>query len=109
MEELITQQLSQFANLGDRIEAFSLFTIAVNIAEVGVDFFVGLKRNYRESFANFAIAIVYDSIENTVGNIVTFVPLFIVSQLSIFKIPVKKSFCSSRMETKINAIILGLI
>jgi hypothetical protein len=58
MEELINQQLSQFTNISDRLETFSLFTIAITIAEVGVDFLANLKRNYSESFASFAIAIV---------------------------------------------------
>jgi hypothetical protein len=65
MEELITQQLAQFVDLGERIETFSLFTIAVTIAEVGVDFFVNSKRNYPETLTNFAIAIVYDLIDKT--------------------------------------------
>jgi sterol desaturase/sphingolipid hydroxylase (fatty acid hydroxylase superfamily) len=88
MEELITQQLSQFTEIGDRIETFAIFTIAVTIAEVGVDFFANLKRNYRETFANFGVAIVYNIVENTIGNIVTVIPLFVISQLSFFKIPV---------------------
>ncbi len=88
MEELITQQLSQFTEIGDRIETFAFLTIAITIAEVGVDFLVNFKRNYPETLANFGVSIIHDAIDNTIGNIVTFVPLFFVSKFSFLKISV---------------------
>ena len=69
-------------------EAEFLFLITVAIAEVGIDLIYHNKRNYRDTRANIAIAIVYSITAATLGYAIALAGLKFFSQFRLMEIPI---------------------
>ncbi|MEN9520371.1 MAG: hypothetical protein RLZZ381_2959 [Cyanobacteriota bacterium] len=63
------------------------FLVVLAIIEIGIDLFFAHKRNYQDTVANIAIAIVYSITSTTIIYLVVLAGLAFFSQFSLSKIP----------------------
>lgn len=59
-----------------------LFIVVLTIIEIGIDFFCRNRRNYKDTVANIAIAIVYSFTSTTIGYFCALAGLTFFSQFS---------------------------
>lgn len=65
-----------------------LFLVILAIIEIGIDFLFAHKRNYQDTVANIAIAIVYSITSTTMIYLIVLTGLSFFSQFSFSKIPI---------------------
>ena len=67
-----------------------LFVVILAVIEIGIDFFCHNQRNYKDTGANIAIAIVYSFTSTTIGYFCALLGLAFFSQFSFIHLEVNE-------------------